>query len=269
MPEQLTAREWKQRWGSDDSNRMSVARSLVVETIFVIGALLLSFAFYQAYWTNLEAGDKQAAASDTLTAQWKNPRSMQHPELGDAFARMYIPAFGADYQFSIVEGVADADLEIGPGHYPDSQMPGEKGNFAVAGHRVGTGAPFNDLGKLKTCDAIVVETKTEWFTYRVLPMDGEPRRAECVNPQQQENLDTGQYSQIVGRHITTPEDVSVVDKVPGHKDGDEIGMESLITLTTCHPQFSAAERMIIHGMEVERIDKSTGKKPAALEAEVA
>lgn len=269
MPEHLTAREWKQQWGVDNTNRMSIARSLVVETIFVIGALLLSFAFYQAYWTNLEAGDKQAAASDTLSAQWKNPRTMQHPELGDAFARMYIPAFGADYQFAIVEGVQDADLEVGPGHYPDSQMPEDKGNFAVAGHRVGTGAPFNDLGKLKACDAIVVETQTEWFTYRVLPMEDEDRRAGCFTPEQQTNLATGQYSQVVGRHITTPEDVSVVDKVPGHKDGDEIGMESLITLTTCHPQFSAAERMIIHGMEVERIDKSTGKKPAALEAEVA
>ena len=100
-------------------------------------------------------------------------------------------------------------------------------------------------------------------------MEDEDRRAGCFVPEQQTNLATGQYSQVVGRHITTPEDVSVVDKVPGHKDGDEMGMESLITLTTCHPQFSAAERMIIHGMEVERIDKSTGKKPAALEAEVA
>ena len=197
MPEHLTAREWKQQWGVDNTNRMSIARSLVVETIFVIGALLLSFAFYQAYWTNLEAGDKQAAASDTLSAQWENPRTMQHPELGDAFARMYIPAFGADYQFAIVEGVQDADLEVGPGHYPDSQMPEEKGNFAVAGHRVGTGAPFNDLGKLKACDAIVVETQTEWFTYRVLPMEDEDRRAGCFAPEQQTNLATGQYLSLI------------------------------------------------------------------------
>lgn len=40
----------------------------------------------------------------------------------------------------------------------------------MAGHRVGKGAPFNDLGALEACDAVVVETKQEWVTYRVLPM---------------------------------------------------------------------------------------------------
>ena len=57
-------------------------------------------------------------------------------------------------------------------------MPGEMGNFAVAGHRVGKGAPFNDLGKLETCDDIVVETHKERITYRVLPIDGE--QADCL-----------------------------------------------------------------------------------------
>jgi len=49
-------------------------------------------------------------------------------------------------------------------------LPGEQGNFAVAGHRVSKGSPFNDLGLLNSCDAVVVETQDDWFVYRVLPM---------------------------------------------------------------------------------------------------
>ena len=79
-------------------------------------------------------------------------------------------ASGQGHQFAIVEGVQEHELRTDPGHYPDTQLPGQDGNFAAAGHRVGKGAPFNDLGALEACDAVVVETKREWVTYRVLPM---------------------------------------------------------------------------------------------------
>lgn len=150
-------------------------------------------------------------------------------------------------------------------------MPGEAGNFAVAGHRVGKGAPFNDLGKLQVCDAIVVETKTEWITYRVLPIDvvGDARRAQssgCLTPEQVERVNTGEYSSVQGRYITLPNAVEVIEPVPGgvfHSDAE--GLEGLITLTTCHPQFSNAERMIVHAMEVEATPKSDGQRPGVLE----
>ena len=73
---------------------------------------------------------------------------------------MYIPAFGDDFQFAIVEGTDENDLLRGPGDYEQTQRPGEEGNFGVAGHRVDKGSPFNDLGLLETCDAIVVEPLT-------------------------------------------------------------------------------------------------------------
>lgn len=79
-------------------------------------------------------------------------------------------ASGQGHQFAVVEGVQEHELRTGPGHYPVTQLPGQDGNFAVASHRVGKGAPFNDLGALEACDAVVVETKQEWVTYRVLPM---------------------------------------------------------------------------------------------------
>ena len=212
--------------------------------MLTIGVVLLLFAFYEAYWTNVESGQVQEEASADLEEQWRNPRQKMEPELGEAFAQLYIPTFGSDYHFAIIEGTNEDDLLRGPGRYVDSQMPGEMGNFAVAGHRVGKGAPFNDLGKLETCDDIVVETQTERITYRVLPIDGE--QVDCFNGIPPE------YSHVVGRHITTPGDVSVTNPVP---ESDAAPNREILTLTTCHPQFSNAERMIVHAMEVEKEEK--------------
>ena len=214
------------------------------ELMLTIGVVLLLFAFYEAYWTNVESGQLQEEASADLEEQWRNPRQKREPELGEAFAQLYIPTFGSDYHFAIIEGTNEDDLLRGPGRYVDSQMPGEMGNFAVAGHRVGKGAPFNDLGKLETCDDIVVETQTERITYRVLPIDGE--QVDCFNGIPPE------YSHVVGRHITTPGDVSVTNPVP---ESDAAPNREILTLTTCHPQFSNAERMIVHAMEVEKEEK--------------
>ncbi|MDN8634017.1 MULTISPECIES: class E sortase [Corynebacterium] len=214
------------------------------ELMLTIGVVLLLFAFYEAYWTNVESGQLQEEASADLEEQWRNPRQKMEPELGEAFAQLYIPTFGSDYHFAIIEGTNEDDLLRGPGRYVDSQMPGEMGNFAVAGHRVGKGAPFNDLGKLETCDDIVVETQSERITYRVLPIDGE--QADCFNGIPPE------YSHVVGRHITTPGDVSVTNPVP---ESDAAPNREILTLTTCHPQFSNAERMIVHAMEVEKEEK--------------
>lgn len=269
----LTVREASQGFSVAKSiPRAGWFRAEVAEVLFMVGLLLLSFAVYQAYWTDIRAGHKQDAAAQELDSQWANgyvnPRGLRTPELGTAFARMYIPSFGSDFNFAIVEGVADADLEIGPGHYVDTQMPGELGNVGIAGHRVGMGSPFNDLGKLNTCDAIVVETQTTWHVYRVMPMET-GTGADCFDAEKKASMTTGQYSGVVGRHITVPSDVSVIDKVPGRGEGDPNALQEIITLTTCHPQFSNAERMIIHAMKVETIDKSTGNKPEALTKEVA
>ena len=214
------------------------------ELILTIGVVLLLFAFYEAYWTNVESGQLQEEASARLEEQWRNPRQKLEPELGEAFAQLYIPAFGSDYHFAIIEGTDEEDLLRGPGRYVDSQMPGEVGNFAVAGHRVGKGAPFNDLGALKTCDDIVVETQTERITYRVLPIDGD--QADCFNDIPPE------YSHVAGRHITSPGDISVTNAVP---ESDAEPSREILTLTTCHPQFSNAERMIVHAMQVEKEEK--------------
>lgn len=252
------------------SNKVTVTQ-VIGELFITVSLLLFSFAFYEAYWTNVEAGKKQHEASDALDQSWGkkvNPRQKQTPELGQAFARMYIPRFGSDFQFAIVEGTTDEDLLKGPGRYVDSQMPGQPGNFAVAGHRVGKGAPFNDLGNLQVCDTVIVETRSSWEVYRVMPIDeqGEGRRqaaASCFSPEQVAAMTTGDYSQVQGRHITLPGDYSVVHPVPESNEADvKPGMQAVMTMTTCHPQFSNAERMIVHAMKVRTEPKSSGKLPA-------
>lgn len=252
------------------SKRINVSQ-IIGEVLLTVGALLLLFAFYESYWTNLASARMQDEVQARLEEQWVNPRKAAGTELGDAFAKMYIPVFGQDYQFAIVEGVHEPELLTGPGHYPDTQYPGQDGNFAVAGHRVGKGAPFNDLGALKTCDAIVVETQQEWVTYRVLAMspDAAARRAEgadCLPEQLNERIAAGDYSQVLGREITLPGNIEVVNPIPGNRSTKvEPGMEGLITLTTCHPQFSNAERMIIHAVRTEVAPKDqAGALPPAM-----
>ncbi|MCT1426398.1 MULTISPECIES: class E sortase [Corynebacterium] len=249
--------------------RRTSASQVVGEALLTFGVLLLLFAFYEAFWTNLASAKLQNNAENSLEQQWVNPRTASTRELGEAFARMYIPAFGSDYQFAIIEGVDEQDLLAGPGRYPDTQLPGEPGNFAVAGHRVGKGAPFNDLGALRACDAIVVETQTQWVTYRVLPMatDAGTRSAEasgCLPGDIAQRVIGGDYSQVQGRHITLPNDVSVLNPVPGTATvAVAPGAVGILTLTTCHPQFSNAERMIIHAVQTEATDKAAGI-PAAM-----
>ncbi|MEB3370699.1 sortase domain-containing protein [Saccharopolyspora mangrovi] len=92
---------------------------------------------------------------------------------GTGFAQLHLPTFGPDFDFTVLEGTDLETLAGGPGHYTGTAWPGEQGNFAVAGHRIGRGAPFNDLDALPSCAPIVVETATHWYVYRVLPMADE------------------------------------------------------------------------------------------------
>lgn len=252
--------------------RKITATQVIGELFITISLLLFSFAFYEAYWTNLEAGRQQQDVSRAMEESWNNervnPRQKQQLALGEAFARMYIPRFGSDFQFAIVEGTNDADLLKGPGRYVDSQMPGEPGNFAVAGHRVGKGAPFNDLGNLQVCDTVVVETRTSWEIYRVLPIAAGDRRqvaAGCFSGAQLDAIATGAYAGVEGRHITLPGDFAVVHPIPGTDTAEpRPDMQSLMTMTTCHPQFSNAERMIVHAMKVRTEPKTDNGRPAEL-----
>ncbi len=272
------------------------------QTLITLGLVLLLFVVYEVYITDLFGAQQQSAAKESMEQRWESAGVASgavappvaassdtvvptvevkatdpaqrvrnyNTEIGQGFANIYIPAFGPDYNYTIVEGTTTDDLYGSPGHYDDTQYPGELGNFAVAGHRVSKGSPFNALGVLSSCDAMIIETRDDWFVYRVLPMadqaaDWNPgSRAECadVSPL------GGDYQGVFGREITLPSDYPQVLPVP-HRDvsgaaGLAAATQRLITLTTCHPQFSDRERMIVHGVLTKTYAKTSGFLPPEL-----
>ena len=277
----------------------TIARG-VGQTLITLGVVLLLFVVYEVYVTDLFSAQKQNAATQKLDASWDpttaasgqpsagttqatqlvtvtdpnklvtDPRSRKRnydTSAGDGFAKLYIPAFGHDYVYTVIEGISQVDLETGPGHYEDSQYPGEQGNFAIAGHRVSKGSPFNAMAQLAACDAIIVETKDDWFVYRMLPTEQDDAAWKTTTHPHCAGVAplTGQYAGVYGREITTPDDYAQVLPVP-HVANAAVPTDALrlITLTTCHPQFSDAERMIIHGVLVKSYAKSAGFLPPEL-----
>ncbi len=212
------------------------------QTFITAGLVVLLFVVYELFITDLLTDQRQEELTQDLLQKWEDDPTLG-PDLpggglasiplGDGFARIRIPAFGADYVKVVIEGTDPDVLVQGPGHYVDSAMPGELGNFALAGHRVSKGSPFLDLDQLRPGDAIVIETEEFWFTYRVL---GDPA--------------TGSFdadpSGIPGQQIVMPQDTQVVFPVPGLDDPTAEPTAAYLTLTTCEPKFSARLRLIIH-----------------------
>lgn len=254
---------------------------IIADLLLTVGVLLALFVVYESFWTNLASGRLQDEASAQLEDRWSDspvatddPAPLPVPALGEAFSRVHLPTLGQDAVYTVLQGTRDEDLRTGPGHYVGTQMPGELGNFALAGHRNGSGAVFQHLDRLDSCDAVIVETEAQWLTYRLVPVekDGPERRTaakKCLTPEQTERITLGDYSHVQGQHITTPEAVEVIAPIPGVPEtgsGSEPApaLERMLTLTTCHPQFSNAERLIIHAVLVETTSKSDGVLPAAL-----
>ena len=107
---------------------------------------------------------------------------------------------------AVVEGTSVDDLKKGPGHYTGTPLPGQPGNASLAGHRTTYGAPFNRIGELKNGDLIEVTTRQGSFNYRV-----------------------------TGQQVVDPSNVSVLNPTTDDR----------LTLTTCHPKYSAAKRLIV------------------------
>lgn len=274
-----------------EPDRLRTTIRTIGEVLITLGVVVLLFVVYEVYVTDVISAGLQQDATKQLDDRWKTPEQDPQQRVdhfdglneGDGFAKIYIPVFGADYHFTVIEGTTERSLEIGPGHYVDTDYPGQPGNFAVAGHRVGKGAPFNDLDLLNSCDAIVVETQNAWYIYRVLPKKDEVAKWDTVKqgkpacnvtgsqgqPQAVNPL-PGEYQQTVGMEIVSPTEGGVIAPVP-HKPGAAVNkgeQASLMTLTTCHPKFSDRQRLIVHSVLVDQWAKSPDapdKRPAELQ----
>ncbi|MCW2701810.1 MAG: class sortase [Blastococcus sp.] len=205
------------------------------EVLVTSGLIVLLFVVYELFVTDFLNGRVQEDLNREVHAEWEaDPPVLGSQIPGDAFAVLHIPRLGADYQRVVLEGTAYADLKDGPGHYTESALPGEVGNVAIAGHRTTYGSPFRDLDRVQPGDPIVVETADSWFVYRVL---GDPATGDY----------TGDPSGIPGQQIVVPTDVQVINPTP-NAAADAPATGSYLTLTTCHPRFSARERLIVHAV---------------------
>lgn len=135
------------------------------------------------------------------------------PAEGEAFALIRIPKLEELREgWNVVEGVTLPDLRTGAGHMPQTSLPGQPGNAVISGHRTTYGAPFHNLDLLQPGDRIEVETALGVHGYEV-------RETFIVNPT----------------------DIWVTEQKPG----------AWLTLTTCHPKFSARERLIVSAQLVD------------------
>jgi sortase A len=193
-------------------------------TCIGMGAFVLYFLVYQLVGTNAAAATAQSDLRQDLERQWASapsapvaagtakPPPPRRAAPGQAFALIKIPKI--DVERVLVEGVQREHLRKGPGHVPSTVMPGQPGTFGVSGHRTTYGAPFYRLNELSKGDPVQIVTQTAVYTY------------------------------IVSRTaIVLPTDVWVLDDVRG-RDGR---LKATITLTTCHPRYSAKQRLIVFG----------------------
>lgn len=218
---------------------------VIGELLMTAGILLGLYLAWQVWYNDIVERAAQNDVAASLSEQWEkeypadSPPSGVTPVLaapvdGETFANLRIPRFGDDFAQALAGGVSKAKTldRAFIGHYPTTAVPGEAGNFALAGHRNTHGAPLNRIADFRVGDAIVVESPEGWYTYRY-------RNTEYVPPS------AGDVLNPVPRTDT----VNATD--------------SLITLTSCNPKMSTAERIISYGVFESFTPRSAGA-PASL-----
>ena len=176
----------------------------VVSVALLVGAIgTIGYPFY----TNLY----QDRVQSRLDRQIQSPELKQayldrNVGIGDSLTRIVIPDIEVDVV--VVEGTTASALRAGAGHYPDTPLPCEIGNVAIAGHRTTYGRPFHNVDQLKVGQEITLETPIGSCTYEI---NKEP-------------------------FPVSPKQLEVVANTPD---------EATLTLTTCHPKGSARQRLII------------------------
>lgn len=133
---------------------------------------------------------------------------------GDKHAMVSVPAFGMvvipkiNLVHPLFEGIEESVIHWGPGHWPGSPLPGNRGNSVFAGHRVTHTRPFLDIDLLAPGDKMTFHLATGTFTYEVTDY------------------------LIVG-----PQDVWITNQTA----------EPTVTLFACHPKYSAKQRYVVRG----------------------
>jgi sortase A len=194
--------------------------NLLGKILVTLGVLLLLFTAFQLWGTNILQSRSQDALRSTFDKEVRHvpaaPAAVathgppavapaaSAPAEGQPVGIIQIPSIGLNQV--VVEGVGTPDLRQGPGHYPGTPLPGQRGNVAIAGHRTTYGHPFYNLDAVPQNGRVVLLTRQGVFVYRT----------QSITP-------------------VSPTDTSVLDP----------SAQALLTLTTCNPRFSASQRLIL------------------------
>ncbi|MCL1898363.1 MAG: class E sortase, partial [Micrococcales bacterium] len=239
---------------------------LVGELLITLGVLLALYVVWELFWTTWETNNQVRQQVSELRTQpeWQHPSIRPQTDQSDGFAPqhqgapgfqcgitvpeneglmgiMHVPRWGADYQYPVHEGTDRVRIlnQGWIGHYSDTQKPGEVGNFATSAHRTTYGAPYNRVQDLQIGDLAIFESEGCYLVYKMV---GAPEMP-LLNP-----------------IAVSPQQYSVVWPVPSPDESteDQIPTKRMMTFTTCHPPFSAAERFIVWFEMQYWTDKSEG-----------
>jgi sortase A len=224
---------------------------VVGELLITAGVLLGLYVVWELVWTDVEANQEAGQVLDVVKRQpgWvvaegsefarhrdptaepppvdENP--LPTPGFGDAWGSLHVPRWGLDYNTAIVEGTDRVKiLNKGLiGHYVGTEGPGRVGNFATSAHRTTYGKPYNKVADLQVGDSLIVETAQHYYVYKMYATE-----------------------------IVYPDAVRVIWPVPNEEGAQPT--KRIITLTTCHPMFSAKQRFVVWGELEYWTDKADG-----------
>ncbi|MEO7060196.1 MAG: class E sortase [Lapillicoccus sp.] len=227
---------------------------VVGELFITAGVVLLLFVIWQLGFVAVVDGHQQAATVSTLEQEFGDiqhpsapratPTAPQPPALtaadlsyGTAWGILRIPRLGSTWSKPIYEGTGLDVLAQGLGHYQATNLPGEVGNVAIAGHRAGHGNPLIDIDAIQDGDLMIIETREAYFVYKV-------DRHEIVNP---DRIDV----------------IAPVPESPG-----QVPTVQHFTLTSCNPRYGSSHRWIVFSTFVEKIPHASGL-PASVTADPA
>lgn len=199
------------------------------ELLIILGLLVGGYVVWQLWWTTHTVSGEVAEritefqgahpAADTgpefAPERTDDPPIIGQPAYGETFGVLHVPKWN-DMAIPITEGTGQEILNLGnAGHYVDTQLPGEIGNFALAGHRRTYGNNFRRVDILQPGDPLIVETADAYLIY-----------------------------EMESHEIVTPDRYEVVLPVPNEPGA--VPEHRLMTLTTCHPEFGNSERFIVY-----------------------
>lgn len=201
--------------------------------LILAGLAVLGYVAWQYFGTTMIAKREHETLRTTIVENWEQGEEATAIH-GEGLLR--VPRFGEDYVVPILLGFDDATFAKGVGMYPDGAKPGEVGNLVLAAHRVTHGEPFRKFPDLKPGDQVVVETRTDIFTYE-LRTDGGSTRVDF--------------------RTTWP-----LQPVPDPQAEGQEPTEHLVTLLTCSELFHTDDRSVAIGELVSAEPKTPSAQPA-------